>query len=294
MRMWKVPLPARGETDVNAQLDAGLIQTDGTVDYALSDPERQAIHELYALYDQLLGESDPSLDTDVLSACKDALHDAYDQVQKGGRLKRMRGSLLGAVRECPLCGAAPATTLDHHLPRAQYKSLAINPRNLVPSCQPCNRAKGTVVPIAGQGMVHAYFQALPAATFLRATISYIDGALAISFYIDPAAAASPLNERLTFQLTRLSLDERLVDSINIMMFTLKPAFEMFRGLANERAQIQEYLRGAARSYNKDFALNHWRSAVVLSLSECDAFLDDPWTYLDNSLIVTEALEEDVE
>ncbi|WP_316233395.1 HNH endonuclease signature motif containing protein [Bradyrhizobium sp. SZCCHNPS2010] len=288
-----MPLPARGETDINAQLDAGLIQVDGTVDYALSDPERQAIHELYALYDQLLGEPNPRLDMEALSACNDALHNAYDQVQKGGRLKSMRGSLLRAVRECPLCGAAPATTLDHHLPRAQYKSLAINPRNLVPSCQPCNRAKGTVVPSAGQGMVHAYFQALPTATFLRATSSYIDGALAISFYIDDTVVPSPLHERLTFQLTRLNLDERLVDSINIMLFTLKPSLEMFRGLANERAQIQEYLRGAARSYNKDFAWNHWRSAVVLSLSECDAFLDDPWTYLDKPLILTEALEEDV-
>lgn len=292
--MWKVPLPARGETDINEQLDAGLIQADGTADYALSDVERQAIHELYALYDQLLGEPNPRLNMQVLSACEDALHDAYDQVQKGGRLKQMRGSLLRAVRECPLCGAAPATTLDHHLPRARYRSLAINPRNLVPSCQPCNRAKGTMVPIAGHGMVHAYFQGLPTATFLRATCSYIDGALAISFYIDPAAAPSPLHERLTFQLARLNLNERLVDSINIMMFTLKPSFEMFRGLAHERAQIQEYLRGAALSYNKDFALNHWRSAVVLSLSECDAFLDDPWTYLDKPLILTEALEDDVD
>lgn len=290
--MWKLPLPIRGETDIDAQLDAGLIHKDGTVEYALSEMERQAIHELYAAYDQSLGEPYPNLDPVALSACKDALHDAYDQVQKGGRLKEMRGRLLRAARECPLCGAAPATTLDHHLPRAQYKSLAINPRNLIPSCQPCNRAKGTLIPIAGQGMIHAYFQALPTATFLRATSTYIDGALAISFDIDVAAAPSPLYERLTSQLTRLKLDERLVDSINIMMFTLKPALEMFRGLENEREQIQQYLRGAARSYDKDFALNHWRAAVVLSLSECGPFLDDPWTYLDRPLILTDALENE--
>jgi hypothetical protein len=290
--MWKVPLPARGEIDINEQLDAALIQTDGTVDYALSGPERQAIHELYAEYDQLMGEPNPSLDPEALSACRDALHDGYGQVQKGGRLKKMRGDLLRGVRECPLCGAAPATTLDHHLPRAQYKSLAINQRNLVPSCQPCNRAKGTLVPVAGQGMIHAYYHTLPAATFLRATCSYIDGALAVSFDIDAAVAPSPLYERLAFQLTRLNLDERLTDSINILMFTLKPSLEMFRGLATERAQIQEYLRGAARSYDRDFALNHWRAAVVLSLSECGPFLDDPWTYLDKPLILTDAMEDE--
>ncbi|MEP9399131.1 hypothetical protein [Mesorhizobium sp. KR2-14] len=32
--------------------------------------------------------------------------------------------------------------------------------------------------------------------------------------------------------------ERPVDSINIMMLTLTPALEMFRGLADEREQFQ--------------------------------------------------------
>ena len=290
--MWKLPLPDRKLNDIDAQLDTGLTHVDGTADHALSAAERQAIHDLYATYDHFLGEPNPNLASVELAACEDAIHDAYDQVQKGGRLKKMRGSLLRAARECPLCGAAPATTLDHYLARAQYKPLAINPRNLVPSCQPCNRAKGTLVQTAGQGMIHAYFQALPTATFLRATSTYLDGALTISFEIDGAAAPSPLYERLTFQLTRLNLDERLVDSINIMLFTLKPALEMFRGLPNEREQIREYLLGAARSYNRDFALNHWRAAVVLSLSECEPFLDDPWNYLDKPLIITEVLEDE--
>jgi hypothetical protein len=290
--MWKLPVPERGETDIDAQLKAGLIQSDGIVDYELSELEREGIHQLYALYDQYLGEPSPDLDPAALSACRNALHDAYNQVQKRGRLKEMRGSLLRAARECPLCGAAPATTLDHHLPRAQYKALAINPRNLIPSCQPCNRAKGTMVPVAGQGMIHAYFQALPTATFLRATSTYVDGALVISFDIDATAAPSPLHERLTAQLTRLELDERLVDSINILMFTLKPALLDLRGLENQREQIREFLRKAVGTFNKDFALNHWKTAVVLSLADCDPFLDDPWTYLDKPLILTGSLEKE--
>jgi hypothetical protein len=47
-----------------------------------------------------------------------------------------------------------------------------------------------------------------------------------------------------------NLVERPVDSINIMMLTLKSALEMFRGLANVREQFQEYLRGTPRSCNK--------------------------------------------
>jgi len=36
----------------------------------------------------------------------------------------------------------------------------------------------------------------------------------------------------------------------LMMFTLKLALEMFRGLADEREQIHEYLRRTPRSCNK--------------------------------------------
>ena len=279
--MWKVTLPATD--DIDAQLDAGLIQSNGTVIHALTHAERDELHILYELYDLLLGEPDEALQPDTLSGCADALHTAYGQVQKGGRLAALRSKLLSAVLECPLCGSGPATTLDHHLPHETYRALSINPRNLVPGCQPCNRAKGTLQPIAGQGLIHAYFQAIPAVTFLRANAAYASGSLEVIFSIAPAAVGDDaLAERLEFQLTRLKLNDRHRDAINVFLFLfgLRPAFEFFRGLAQERELIKSWLTKAGDTYDRDLGRNHWRAAVVRALAACDAFLDDPWAYFD--------------
>ena len=73
--MWTIDPPDVG--DVDAQLNAALIHKDGTVVYALTVAERAAIAALYATYDELSGEPDPSLLPAALDACKDALHTAY-------------------------------------------------------------------------------------------------------------------------------------------------------------------------------------------------------------------------
>lgn len=276
--MWTVKLPEAG--DIDAQLDAALIYANGDFVYELSVAERAAIHNLYADYHQRRGEPDPALIPAALVGCADALHGAYGQVQKGQRLASLRETLLAAVLECPLCGSAPATTLDHHLPKDDYRALSINPRNLVPCCQPCNRAKGTLVAVAGQGMIHAYYQALPEVTFFRADVTYGAGSLVVEFGINPAGVTPALVARLQFQLDRMKLNERHPDAINVFLFSLKPSLEWFRGKPGERNLLQDWLVHAANTYDRDFGLNHWRTAVLRGLAVCDAFLDDPWAYFD--------------
>ncbi|WP_424361404.1 HNH endonuclease [Methylocystis parvus] len=280
--MWTISRPDVG--DIDAQLDAALVHKDGTVVYALTANERDSIHALYAAYDVLEGEPDPALMPPGLDHCKNALHAAYGQVQKGGRLAGLRGALLAAVVECPLCGFAPASTLDHHLPKDEYRALSIYPRNLVPSCQPCNRAKGTLQPVAGEGMIHAYFQQLPDEAFLHADVDYNDGVLVVSFRIESAALEAPLLERLRFQFDRLSLNARYSDPINVFLFNLKPAFKMFRGMPNSQDLMRSFLVRSAMDYETDFGLNHWRVALMRGLSACEAFLADPWSYLDRGLL----------
>ncbi|TAZ83331.1 HNH endonuclease [Rhizobium ruizarguesonis] len=289
--MWKMRLPAAG--DLNAQLDAALNHVDGTVVYELSVNERQAIHDLYARYEELRGEPDQTLNPDALNACRNALHDAYGQVQLTGRLSTMRARLLDAAFECPFCGAAPATTLDHHLPKTDYRSLSINPRNLIPSCQPCNRAKGTLDSIAGEGIIHTYFETLPDQTFLIASPSYVDGALVITFSVDTQVVELALSGRLQFQITRLKLNERLVKSINTFLFELKPGMELLREIPNAREAIRIHLQKAGGTFDRDFGMNHWKAAVVRSLAACEPFLDDPWSYLDNSPAFAGKPDEDV-
>jgi hypothetical protein len=284
--MWKLELPPAG--NLNLQLDAALTHLDGFATYELTEQERQALQTVYDAYDTLAGEPDATLNPTELDSCAQAIHDAYSQVQIGGRLETMRSRLLNVAIECPYCGAAPATTLDHHLPKAQYRSLSINPRNLIPSCQPCNRAKGTLQPQPDVGIIHAYFEDLPDDTFLVADANYAGGVLSISFVVDVSKAPAPLCDRLSFQIERLKLDDRLVKSINIFMFALKPGLELLRGIPGSRSSIQTHLRMAASSFDLCFGKNHWKSAVVRALADCDPFLDDPWSYLDNALIKASA------
>lgn len=276
--MWKVTLPDTG--DIDAQLDAALIYVNGDVIHALTQVEREAIHALYGRYDELLGEPDATLIPAGLAACADVLRDAYGEVQKNGRLKDLRERLLGGVMECPLCGSGPATTLDHHLAKDQYRALSINPRNLVPSCQPCNRAKGVLAAVAGEGLIHAYFQPLPAVTFLEADITYENAALTARFCVNGAVLDPGLAARLAFQLNRLELNSRYPDAINILMFNLKPGFCCLRGKPNERDLLHEFLTFIGTSYDEDFGLNHWRAALARGLAGCEPFLLDPWPYFD--------------
>lgn len=276
--MWKVRLPDTG--DIDDQIDTALTLKNGAKTHDLTAAERVALHLLYADYDQRLGEPDAGLQPPALVGCADALLNAYDQVQKGRRLASLRNTLLRAVMECPLCGSGDATTLDHHLPKDDYRALAINPRNLVPSCQPCNRAKGTLAALAGEGMIHAYFQDVPHVTFLRADVTYLAGSLTVVFSIEPAALDPALVDRLTFQLDRLKLNERHPDAINLFLFTQKVAFRLFKGKPGERDLLRQFLIDGATTLDDDLGLNHWRAALFRGLAACDAFLDDPWTYLD--------------
>ncbi|MER8861564.1 HNH endonuclease [Mesorhizobium sp. M0757] len=284
--MWKVDLPDVG--DIDDQLDAALIHKDGTVAYHLTDAERLAVATLYQGYDSLLGEPDPSLIPVTLDACKDALHTAYNEVQKKGRLSKLRGTLMAAVIECPLCGFEAATTLDHHLPKDDYRALSIYSRNLVPSCQPCNRAKGTLEPVAGKGMIHTYFQDIPDFTFLFAEAGYTAGSLVVTFRIDPTLLPAGLSERLKFQLHRLKLNDRYFDPINIFLFNLKPSLRMFRGKPNEAELIKAFFLASANSYDCDYGFNHWRAALMRCLATSADFLADPWSYLDKPLLSLKA------
>jgi 5-methylcytosine-specific restriction endonuclease McrA len=279
--MWKVKPPEVGS--IEAQLDAAFIEKNGTVIYELSEMEREAIAELYETYDKLAGEPDPALTPLTLDACKDHLHRAYNEVQKRGRLKGLRGRLLSSVIECPLCGFGEATTLDHHLPKDQYRALSIYARNLIPSCQPCNRAKGVLVPAAGEGMIHPYFNELPDFTFLRADVQYDVGKLVVTFTIDGTFLPEGLDKSLNFQLVRLDLNKRYFDPINIFLFNLKTAFSFSRGKPNEAEQIKAFLLASAQSFDGDFKLNHWRAALMRGLAACDAFLTDPWSYFDRPI-----------
>lgn len=275
--MWVLPAQSLDEIDQN--LDRALTLVSGVPVHQLTPAERAAIHAVYQVYEQTLGQPHPALQPACLAPIRLRLHDAYDQVQVGGRLAGYRSLLLATANHCPYCGFGEVKDLDHYLPRSLYGELAIYPNNLIPSCNPCNNAKRTVVPgtAASPGLIHAYFQNLPDVDFLVADVSLPGGGLDVSYRIDPALIDPVLATKLQYQLDRLKLNERYVKQINKFVNEQRAAILMFDGLGP--GLLAAYLEKNAQSLAASFHRNDWRAALFRALAANPVFCDDPHAYL---------------
>lgn len=89
---------------------------------------------------------------------------------------------------CPLCGINEATTLDHYLPKARYPLLSVNPRNLIPACQDCNKGKSDgIFTSASHQTLYPYSEDIKfyQTDWISATISSDFGILVFDFFADP-------------------------------------------------------------------------------------------------------------
>lgn len=72
---------------------------------------------------------------------------------------------------CPLCMQRFVATLDHHLPKAHFPSLAVAPLNLIPACSDCNKAKLDVIPTTAEEVpLHPYYDELGDEVWLKAIV----------------------------------------------------------------------------------------------------------------------------
>lgn len=277
--MWLLSAPDLG--DLDADLTTALTYADGNPVYALTPDERTAIHTVYALYDATLGQPTPGLQAAELHTVRPILSNSYGQVQINGRLKGLRARLLASTQACPYCGFGEVKDLDHYLPRSTYGELAIYPRNLIPSCGPCNNAKRTVhpgmPPAQGPGLIHTYYQELPDADFLHADTSFAaDGTLSVSFRVDNAAMEPNLAAKLQFQLTRLKLNKRYRAQVNKYLSEQREAMLMIHELGE--AKFIEFLDRSSTALVAAHGRNDWRVALLRTLAADPDFCAAPERY----------------
>ncbi len=276
--MWTLAQPAIDLVD--EQLTKALTYANGQLVYPLSLIERQAIHATYRLYDALSGEASATLKPAALDACRLAMITAFGQVQIGGRLASLRSALLASTGVCPYCGFGEVTQLDHYLPISEYGELSIYPRNLVPSCGPCNNAKRAVV--AGgavAGFIQTYFEPLPDATFLHADIAFADGTLDVTFRILPGVVSAAVEAKLTCQLERLKLNARYPSQINKFLSEQRLAITMVRQGLVGSVTLAEFLDRSAAAMAVTFGRNDWRPVLLGALALNGEFCDQPKLYL---------------
>ncbi len=273
--MWTLPSPDIAEA-IN-QLGIAFTRADGNTDYDLNAGERLAVGAAYVRYDQELGHPHPDLEqpAGLTEALRVAVHSAYSQVQKKRRLAALRSSLMLAAGRCPYCAISAVSDLDHFLPKGAYKTFAIYPRNLVPSCGPCNGKKHAH---AGDNLeerfIHAYLEAVPAGQFFTATAAMENGAVKITFDVDDAVVGDPvMSARLRHHIERLELNDRYEGEINIILSPFAGHLADLGASPESAEVVSAYLQKSAQSERRKLGDNHWIPLTFDSVSNCADFCE---------------------
>jgi len=268
--MWRLAVPDFENAREN--LITALTFVDGTVVHLLSEADHSAILDLYAAYDDHLGQPATHLEGAHLSeVLRQVLHNAYSQVQVGGRLADYRNKLKLLAELCPYCGYGSITDLDHHLPRSKYKAHAVYAKNLIPSCHPCNNLKRAKAgEFACAQFSHVYLGVYPVEQFLFASVTILKKGIRVVYSVEHVASISADEyERLKFQFETLQLNHRYGPQVNIFLGGLRTSVEECGALG---AQIlKAYLAKAHSSHCESFGANHWQSVLLMALSESVEF-----------------------
>lgn len=241
--------------------------------YPVSEAELAAVLSLYDVYDAASGAASENLKgLNLDQALRAAIYDGYELTQVGRRLASIRTRLFHGVERCPICGISAPRVLDHHLPKATYRPLAIYLRNLIPLCIECNQSKGASVSAnPAQRFLHLYFENLPNERFLRVQVTTQNGGLIAVYGLDPAAELPALlGARISYQLDRLGLNPRYAQEINSYLTSHTTALNMcFDALGG--VGVREYLHRQATVEFTQFHSNHWRPLLLHALANHEAF-----------------------
>jgi hypothetical protein len=195
-----LPLPARNEHQDyetcikrrSASASQILRGQQNTVFYAYSR------YEDAAFLDGCPGKPDHIADV--------ALRDNFKLLEPGRPLADLREKIMnmGVNDRCPFCGRAPASSLDHYLPKSTFSCYSVLARNLVPICDRCNRNKSNTRGLSQTlRFFHPYYDEIPSHRILRAAVT-VDPIVDLSYYIDDACGA-PSSIIDTFKFTYIQL-----------------------------------------------------------------------------------------
>ncbi|MFN7767715.1 MAG: HNH endonuclease [Planctomycetaceae bacterium] len=174
---------------------------------------------------------------------------------------------------CPLCAHRNADTLDHHLPKTQFPSLAITPANLIPACGKCNEEKLDKVPTSDDSQtLHPYFDDIDDDVWLSARVVEMKPTAAVFSVSPPGKWSESQKSRVSYHFKALKLGA---------LYSAQAA--------NELAAIQHRLKKLFRSGGAEFVRNHlredaesrevdrrnsWMSAAYRAWANSDWFCND--------------------
>lgn len=116
---------------------------------------------------------------------------------------------------CPYCLIVNHSTFDHYVPKEQHPVYSVYPRNLIPCCDPCNRAKNEYWLENNQrAILHFYNDMIPNYQFLVCDLAF-NGAIPILSFRFAFPANTAMAERFIIErhFNRLHLLERYNDEV---------------------------------------------------------------------------------
>lgn len=228
----------------------------------LSQDDETKLADLYKAYDAGGGKATDA-QLKPLEAKRNTLLNQYKETFNGGRLQYIRTELMEDASKCPYCGINTPSQLDHFMSKSTYGQLAVCRLNLVPSCNTCNRLKGS---ISHHSFAHPYYQQFPGTAFLKAVCSVRGGTIVASLAIDRAAIADPtLADKLEKQYDCLDLKRRIARETNEFLTRL---FAFHESPSDEalRTHLEIELHHTDCLYGR----NDWRTALLRGLLDCKA------------------------
>jgi hypothetical protein len=183
--------------------------------------------------------------------------------------------LLPKYGRCPLCGHGVVCTLDHHLPKTKYPTLAVVPTNLVPACRDCNTAKTSAIPITGEEeTIHPYFDNIETDLWLYATvIETEDSSPVLRFFVQPPPSWDNLKIKRVkhhfkvFKLSTLYTSQAGTELTNIR----DRLIQLFsaEGIQGVKSHLREEADSRAKGY-----LNSWQTAMYKALAASDWYCSE--------------------
>jgi hypothetical protein len=191
-------------------------------------------------------------------------------VRKGSRgratYEALRASAPNGV--CPLCGQRDASTLDHHLPKTTYPTLAVAPVNLVPACKDCNRAKLTTAPIsAGEQTLHPYFDNVETSRWLGAIVMETSPAAVVYEVQAPSTWPTVMVDRVRHHFMVFGLGA--LYGVHAASELVSRKHRLTRLVQRVGAEGVRAFLTDERDAHEEVQLNSWQSALYRALAASD-------------------------
>lgn len=183
-------------------------------------------------------------------------------------------------KRCCYCNNHKIEVVDHFLPESKYNFLAVNPINLVPSCEECNDNKHAYYPSATNPvLVHPYFDFIDNISWLDVKI--IDRVIGtdinnckkydyiFEYYIKNNLACSVDINRIKKTFETLKINDNIVfdtqDFFNTeLYYDLIDSDEL--GDLSDQELSKLFLKKSINLNKQGYGLNHWKVVLYKMLS----------------------------